>query len=55
MAGRAHTGRRKGGNETRALIEAAARRQFAELGFERTSLRGIAQEAGVDPALVSHF
>jgi AcrR family transcriptional regulator len=50
-----HTGRRKGGSDTRVLIEAAARRQFAELGYERTSLRQVALEAGVDPALVSHF
>jgi AcrR family transcriptional regulator len=55
MAERTHTGRRKGGSGTRALIEAAARRQFSELGYERTSLRQVAQEAGVDPALVSHF
>lgn len=55
MADRIHTGRRKGGSDTRALIEAAARRQFAELGYDRASLRQIAQEAGVDPSLVSHF
>ena len=55
MAERVHTGRRKGGSDTRVLIEAAARRQFSELGYERTSLRQVALEAEVDPALVSHF
>lgn len=33
----------------------AARRQFSELGYDRTSMRQIAIEAGVDPTLVSHF
>lgn len=34
---------------------AAARRQFSELGYDRATIRGIAAEADVDPALVSHF
>lgn len=47
---------RPAGRATRAAIEAAARTLFAEHGFERTSVRGIAAEAGVDPALViRHF
>jgi AcrR family transcriptional regulator len=33
-------------------ILAAARRRFGELGYERTTIRGVASEAGVDPALV---
>jgi AcrR family transcriptional regulator len=37
-----------------AILE-AARRLFAEQGYDRTSMRAIALEAGVDPALVSHF
>ena len=49
------TGRRAGDSGTRQAIEEAARRQFAERGFDRTSLRSIAKEAGVDPTLVSHF
>lgn len=49
------SGRRPGDSGTRAAIKAAARRQFAALGYDRTSLRSIAQEAGVDPALVGHF
>ena len=36
---------------TREAIAEAARRQFAELGYDRTTLRGIAGEAGVDVAL----
>lgn len=37
---------------TEGAILAAARRQFGELGYERTSIRGIASDAGIDPALV---
>ena len=56
MSGRARpSGRRPGDSGTRELIAAAARRQFAEQGYDRTSLRSVALEAGVDPALVSHF
>ena len=33
----------------------AARSLFAEVGFERATIRGIAARAGVDPALVHHF
>ncbi len=49
------TGRRPGTSGTRDAILAAARRQFGELGFDRTSMRQVALEAEVDPALVSHF
>jgi AcrR family transcriptional regulator len=49
------SGRRRGDSGTRAAIEAAAARQFAEHGYDRASMRSIALEAGVDPALVSHF
>ncbi|TDC35074.1 TetR/AcrR family transcriptional regulator [Kribbella albertanoniae] len=37
---------------TEEAIVTAARRQFGELGYERTSIRGVAAEAGIDPALV---
>ncbi len=50
-----HSGRRPGPNTTRALIEDSARKMFAELGYERTSLRQVALQAGVDPGLVSHY
>jgi AcrR family transcriptional regulator len=48
-------GRRPGKSGTREAILDAARRQFAELGYDRTTLRSVAAEAGVDPALVVHF
>ncbi len=48
-------GRRPGESGTRAAILAAARRQFSMLGYDRTSMRQVALEAGVDPTLVSHF
>lgn len=50
-----HTGRRPGASGTRQAIVEAARRQFSELGYDRTSLRQVGLEAGVDPTLVSHF
>jgi AcrR family transcriptional regulator len=52
---RSRAGRRPGTSGTRAAIAAAARRRFAELGYDRTTIRGIADEAGVDAALVVHF
>jgi AcrR family transcriptional regulator len=48
-------GRRPAGSGTKAAIEAAARRRFAELGYPRTTMRAIAQDAGVDPRLITHF
>jgi AcrR family transcriptional regulator len=38
----------------RARIREAALAQFAEHGFERTTIRGIAAAAGVSPGLVRH-
>jgi AcrR family transcriptional regulator len=51
------TGRRPAaaGGQTREAILAAARRLFAERGFEGASMRAIAAEAGVDAALITHF
>jgi len=49
------SGRRPGDSGTRTAIVNAARRQFSEQGYARTSLRSIAGEAGVDPTLVTHF
>lgn len=48
-------GRRPGGPDTRAVILDAARTCFATKGYDKTSLRGIARDAGVDPALVHHY
>ena len=40
---------------TKAAILSAARRQFGEHGLDRTTIRSVAAEAGVDPALVMHY
>jgi AcrR family transcriptional regulator len=48
-------GRRPGPSGTREGITRAARRQFAEAGYDRTTIRSIAAEAAVDPALVIHY
>jgi AcrR family transcriptional regulator len=49
------TGRRPGPNRTRAAILDAARAAFAERGYEAVSMRAVARDAGVDPALVHRF
>jgi AcrR family transcriptional regulator len=49
------TGRRAGQSGTREAILEAARRLFAERGYDGASLRAIGAEAGVDAALVVHF
>jgi len=49
-------GRRPGaGTTTRATILQAARRRFSEHGFAQSSVRAIAADAQVDPALVMHY
>jgi len=48
-------GRRPGGADTRTVILDAARSEFADAGYDSTSLRGIARRAEVDPALVHHY
>lgn len=48
-------GRRPGGGDTRADIIDAARDEFAEGGYDTTSLRAVARRAGVDPSLVHHY
>ena len=40
---------------TREAIEAAARDLFAELGFERTTVRDIGAQAGIDPSMVIRY
>jgi AcrR family transcriptional regulator len=49
------TGRRPGAPDTRDAILAVARRRFATRGYDATSLRSIATDARVDPALLIHY
>lgn len=51
----ARPGRRPGPTETRESILTAARTLFGERGYDGATIRAIAGEAGVDPALVHHF
>ena len=48
-------GRRPGNADTRGEIVEAARRVFGAQGYDGASLRAVAREAGVDPALVHHY
>jgi AcrR family transcriptional regulator len=48
-------GPRPAGTDTREAILQAARERFAEAGYERTTLRGVASAADVDPRLVLHY
>ncbi|HZD69947.1 MAG TPA: TetR family transcriptional regulator [Actinomycetes bacterium] len=49
------TGRRPGSSGTRDAILEAARREFAQHGYDRATIRNMARGAGVDPALVHYF
>jgi AcrR family transcriptional regulator len=51
----ARTGRPPGSTRNREAILAAAAHQFSELGYDRTSMRAVAAEAGVDQALIAHY
>jgi AcrR family transcriptional regulator len=48
-------GRRPGNVDTRGEIVEAAKRVFAAKGYDGASLRAVAREAQVDPALVHHY
>jgi AcrR family transcriptional regulator len=48
-------GPRQDGVKARDAILEAARAQFAEQGYEGATMRAIARDAGVDPALVSYY
>ncbi len=48
------TGEESGPGARERILE-AARGQFAERGYDKASVRGIAKAAGVDPALVHHY
>ena len=50
-----HVSREERRRRSEAAILDAAREQFAEVGFERTTIRGVASQAGVDPALVMQY
>jgi AcrR family transcriptional regulator len=51
----AAAGRRPGNVDTRSEIVEAAKRVFAAKGYDGASLRAVAREAEVDPALVHHY
>jgi AcrR family transcriptional regulator len=51
----ARTGRRPGATGTRTQILEAARAEFAERGYDGATIRALAGQAGVDPALVHHY
>jgi AcrR family transcriptional regulator len=51
----ARRGRRAGSSTTRDAILAAAKKNFATDGFAGTTIRKVAKDAGVDPALVMQF
>lgn len=48
-------GRRTGVSGTREAILAAARQSFTARGYDATTVRAVAREAGVDPALIHYF
>jgi AcrR family transcriptional regulator len=49
------TSREERRRRTEACILHTARRLFAEEGFDRATIRAVAQRAGVDPALVMQY
>ncbi|MCS3782363.1 TetR/AcrR family transcriptional regulator [Tsukamurella ocularis] len=56
MSGPVHrSGRRSGSPDTRAGILGAARAAFARGGLAGTTVRSVAEAAGVDSALVHHY
>jgi AcrR family transcriptional regulator len=46
---------RRPASETKALILAAARERFATDGYEKATIRGIAADAAIDPAMVMRY
>lgn len=47
--------RKESGSDARAAITDAASAEFAEKGYDKASIRGIARRAQVDSALVHHY
>ena len=52
---RRNSGRRPGGQSSRGAVLDAARTCFARDGYEATTIRAVAANAGVDPSLVMQF
>jgi len=49
-------GRPKGtGRDTKAKIGKIASKQFSDIGYEKTTIRSVAEASGVDPKLVMHY
>lgn len=49
------TGRSRDADASRAAILAAARQRFAADGYERATIRAIAGDVGIDPAMVIRY
>lgn len=43
------------GGQTKAAILRAARERFAAQGYERTTIRGVAADVGIDPSMVMRY
>lgn len=55
MTGAGVTERPRRSDPTRDAILVAAREQFADLGFDRTTIRSVAARANTDPSLVMRY
>ncbi|MBI3213934.1 MAG: TetR/AcrR family transcriptional regulator [Mycobacterium sp.] len=49
------TGRSRNAPQTRAEILVAARQRFGSEGYQRTTLRAVAADVGIDPALIIRY
>ncbi|MFE7762484.1 TetR family transcriptional regulator [Streptomyces sp. NPDC057438] len=49
------TGTDKRSDRTKAAILRAARERFAAQGYERTTIRAVASDAGIDPSMVMRY
>ena len=45
----------QGNDQRRRAIAKASAHSFAKLGYDKTTIRGVAEKAGVDPKLVMHY
>lgn len=49
-------GRPKGSNrDTKSRISKIAAKQFSEIGYEKTTIRSVAEASNVDPKLIMHY